>query len=107
MTIHWRYPSSIVTDGIEEQLDLGSLTQIPTDFQVIQVRLETLDESLEEPTIPKVYRDLANLFSPFNANSLSSHRDEDHAIEIEPGKTPPFSLLYIYLSTNSRRSAST
>ncbi len=55
----------------------------------MQVQFETLDESLEEPTIPKVYRDLVNVLSPFNANSLLSHRDEDHAIRVEPGKTPP------------------
>ena len=60
----------------------------------MQVQLETLDEPLEEPTIPKAYRDLADVFSPSNANSLPPHRDEDHAIELEPGKTPPFGPLY-------------
>ena len=60
----------------------------------MQVQLETLDESLEEPTIPKAYRDLADVFSPSNANSLPPHRDEDHAIELEPEKTPPFGPLY-------------
>ncbi len=94
MTIQWWDSSSIVTDNIEELLDLRSLTQIPTGFQVMQVQLETLDESLEEPTIFKAYRDLANVFSPSNANSLPPHRDEDYAIELEPGKTPPFSPLY-------------
>ncbi len=55
MTIQWRDSSSTVTDCIEELLDLGSLTQISADFQVMQVQLETLDESLEEPTILKAY----------------------------------------------------
>ncbi len=94
MTIQWRDSSSTVTDSIEKPLDLGSLIQIPADFQVMQVQVETLDESLEEPTISKGYRDLANVFSPSNANSLPSHRDEDHAIELEPGKTSPFGPLY-------------
>ena len=94
MTIQWRDSSSTVTDSIEEPLDLGSLTQIPADFQVMQVQLETLDESLEEPTIPKAYRDLANVLLPSNANFLPSHRDEHHAIELDTGKTPPFSPLY-------------
>ena len=79
---------------MEEPLDLGSLTQIPADFQVMQVQLETLDEPLEEPTIPKAYRDLADVFSPSNANSLPPHRDEDHAIELEPEKTALFGPLY-------------
>ena len=94
MTIKWRDSSSTVTDSIEESLDLGSPIQISADFQVMQVQLETLNESLEEPTIPKAYRDLADVFSPSNANSLPPHRDEDHAIELEPGKTPPFGPLY-------------
>ncbi len=80
MTIQWRDSSSTVTDSLEEPLDLGSLTQIPADFQVMQVQLETLDESLKEPTIPKAYRDLAVVFSPSDANSLPINRDEDHAI---------------------------
>ena len=75
-------------------MDLGSLIQIPVDFQVMQVQLDTLDESLEEPTIPKKYRNLANVFSPSNANSLPPHRDEDHTIELELGNTPPFCPLY-------------
>ncbi len=58
------------------------------------MQLETLDESLEEPTIPKAYRNLATVFSPSNANSPPPHRDEDHAIELEPGKIPLFGLLY-------------
>ncbi len=37
MTIQWRDSSSTVTDSIEEPLDLGSLIQIPADFQVMQV----------------------------------------------------------------------
>ncbi len=60
----------------------------------MQVQLETLDEPLEEPTIPKAYRDLADVFSQSNANSLPPHLNEDHAIELEPGKTPPFRPLY-------------
>ncbi len=94
MTIKWRDSSSNVTDGIEEPLDLGSLIQISADFQVMQVQLETLDESLEEPNIPKAYRNLVNVFSPSNANFLPPHRDEDHAIELEPGKTSLFGPLY-------------
>ncbi len=45
MTIQWRDSSSTVTDSMEEPLDLGSLTQIPAHFQVMQVQLETLDKS--------------------------------------------------------------
>ncbi len=93
MTIHWRDSISTVTDSIEKLLDLKSLTQIPTDFQVMKMQLETLDDFLKEPTIHKVYRDLAKIFLLSNANSLPPHRDEDHAIGLEPGKIPPFGPL--------------
>ena len=53
MSIQLQDSSSTVTDNMEEPLDLRSVIQIPADFQVMQVQLETLDESLEEPTIPK------------------------------------------------------
>ncbi len=59
----------------------------------MQMQLETLDESLEESMIPKAYKDLANIFSPSNADSLPPHRDEALEIELESGKTPPFSPL--------------
>ncbi len=94
MTIQCRDSSPTVTDSMEEPLDLGSLTQIPADFQVMQVQLERLDEPLAEPNIPKVYRDLVDVFSPSNANFLPPHRDEDHAIDLKPEKTPPFGLIY-------------
>ncbi len=79
---------------MDELLHLGSLTQIPADFQVMQVQLERLDETLEEPTIPKAYRDLANIFSSSNANSLSLHPEEDYEIDLESEKTPPFGPFY-------------
>ena len=107
MTIQWRDSSSTVTDSIEKPLDLWSFISIPADFQVMQVQLETLEDSLEEIPIPKAYRDLAKIFSPSNANFLPQHRDEDHVIELQPGKIPLFGPLYNLSSTNSSRSAST
>ena len=110
MTIYWRDSSSTITDSIEEQLEIGFLTQIPTDSQVMQVQLEKLDEFLEEPTITKAYRGLANVFSPSNANSLLQYQDENHTIDIQLsgnlGKHLHSVYSITYLSTNSRRSAS-
>ncbi len=94
MTIHWWDSSFTVTDSIEGKLDLGTLTQIPTDFQVMQVQLETLDESLEEPTIPKAYKDLANVFLPSNANFEPWQWNEENSIEMKNKKTPLFGPLY-------------
>ncbi len=94
ITIQWRDSSSIVTNSMVEPLDLGSFIQIAADFQEMRVQLETLDEFMEEPTILKAYKDLADVFSPSNANSLPSHWDKNHAIELEPRETPPFCLFY-------------
>ena len=94
MSIQCRNSSSTVTDSLSEPLDLESLSPFPADFRVMQIQLDELDESLEDLLIPKAYRDLANVFSLAKANSLPPHRDEDHAIELEPGKTPPFGPLY-------------
>ncbi len=58
------------------------------------MQLETSDKSWEDRIISKTYRERANFFSPSNANFLPPHRYEDHAIELEPGKTPPFGWLY-------------
>ncbi len=60
----------------------------------MQVQLETFDESLEVPTISKIYIDLANVFLPPNKYSLPSHWDEDHAIELEHEKPPLFGPVY-------------
>ena len=43
-----------MTDSIEELFDFGSFIQIPTDFQVMQVQLEGLDQFLEESSILQV-----------------------------------------------------
>ena len=58
------------------------------------MQLETLDESLEEPTILKSFQYLVNIFSPFNANCLPRDRDENHEIKLKPGETPTFDPLY-------------
>ncbi len=60
----------------------------------MEVQLGTMDEFLEELTIPKAYRDRTKFFSTSNANFLSPHRDEDYAIRLKPRKTPPFGLFY-------------
>lgn len=58
------------------------------------MQLETLDESLEEQTILKIYKNLANVFLSSNANFLPLYRDEEHEIELIPEKTPSFGPLY-------------
>ncbi len=61
---------------------------------MMQMKLETLDEFLEEPIIPKVYRDLVSIFTLSNANSLPIHQDKDYAIKLDVWKTFFLGLLY-------------
>ncbi len=45
------------------------------------MKLEILDEFLENPTILKVYRDLKSVFLQLKASFLSQHWNDDYAIE--------------------------
>ena len=96
MTIQWRDSSSTVPNSIEEPLELWSLIQIPADFQVMQLQLKTLDGSLEELTLIKVYGDLVNAFSLSNSNFLPPHSDKEERSPNRAGmrKTTPFGPLY-------------
>ena len=64
------------------------------------MQLKTLNKSLEDLIIPKVYKNLRNVFSQSNANSLPSYWDEDHTIELDPGKTLFFVSFTIFLRIN-------
>ena len=46
------------------------------------------------PFIPEEYHDLIDVFEKKNADKLASHCDYDIKIELEPGKTLFFGLLY-------------
>ena len=59
--------------------------------------------SLSEPSneeeelrraIPREYHDFLDVFSKSEADSLPPHRPYDHAIELEPGTTPPHGPIY-------------
>ncbi len=94
ITIQWRDFCFSVTDTIDKLLDLNFLYQIQINFREIKVQLETSDEFLEDLIIFNTYRDLRNLFSQSSANYLLLYQDENHAIELEPGKAPFFGLFY-------------
>jgi hypothetical protein len=44
--------------------------------------------------LPEELKDYADVFSPKEAEKLPSHRNYDHNIRLQEGKTPPFGLLY-------------
>lgn len=65
MIIQWRDFSFTVINSIEKLLDLQFFTQISTNFQLMKVQFEKLDKYLEKSTIPKEYKNLANIFLLF------------------------------------------
>lgn len=50
--------------------------------------------TVPENAIPPEYTEFAHIFSEEEASILAPHRDHDHAIEVEPGTTPPLRPLY-------------
>ena len=44
--------------------------------------------------IPEEYREFTKVFSKEEADKLPPHREYDHRIPIEEGKTPPFGPIY-------------
>lgn len=52
------------------------------------------DEIKLEEHVPEAYRDFADVFSDVEADALPPHREHDHSIDIEPGKTPPCEPIY-------------
>ena len=97
----WRnlHPSQAPSRDHEE-VTLESLTENLRSLglhQVMQVRLELLKDSEMEAIpiqIPGAYSDLAEVFSEVEASTLPPHRDEDHVIDLEAGKVPPFGPIY-------------
>ncbi len=94
MTIQWQESSFIITNIMDDPLDLNSLCKIQTNFQVMQVQIKTSDESSNDHIISTVYRDLICVLSQSNTNSLPQYQDENHALEVVPGKTLFFALDY-------------
>ena len=60
----------------------------------IEKALETKKETDPATKLPPEYRNLLNIFSRRNADTLPPYRPYDYRIEVEPGKTPSFSPLY-------------
>ena len=56
----------------------------------------TRQELLEK--VPKEYHSMIDVFMKRDANTLLEHRDKDHSIQLEEGKSPPFVQNYRPLS---------
>jgi hypothetical protein len=69
--------------------------------QLFTVIIKDIDRYLQnasppEPRdlLPEELKDYADVFSPKEAEKLSPHRNYDHNIRLQKGKTPPFGPLY-------------
>ncbi|THC87561.1 hypothetical protein EYZ11_012993 [Aspergillus tanneri] len=57
----------------------------------IRVGSATIGEGVR---IPAIYKEFEDVFSEENAGILPAHADHDHAIDIQPGKEPPYRPIY-------------
>ena len=53
--------------------------------------------------VPKKYHNMINVFMKRNADMLPKHQDEDHSIQLEEGKNPPFVQNYRPLSDQENK----
>ena len=44
--------------------------------------------------VPKEYHSMIDVFMKYDADTLPEHQDEDHSIQLEEGKSPPFVRNY-------------
>jgi hypothetical protein len=69
--------------------------------QLFTVIIEDINRYLQNTSPPEPrnllseeLKDYADVFSPKEAEKLPPHRNYDHNIRLQEGKTPPFGLLY-------------
>ena len=75
------------------------------EFHESKIRLNTgyttsiadTEETPDTSGILIYYTDFLHVFSEEEAGILASHSDYDHGIDIEPGKSPPLKLIYLFL----------
>src|SRR5260370_1197272 len=76
--------------------------QIPSKFPFFNSVLVTLEISCHVPgtfeyiksQVPEKYHGFINVFIDKEVTQLPPHQDQDIAIELEEGKTPPFGPIY-------------
>jgi hypothetical protein len=71
------------------------------NYQLFTVIIKDIDRYLQNASpskprdlLPEKLKDYASVFSPKKAKKLLPHRNYDHNIRLQEGKTPPFEPLY-------------
>ncbi len=67
---------------------IGSVRFLETEEGDMEVEIDHVNR------IPWQYKEFRNVFNGTYADSLPPHRSFDHAIDLQPGKEPPFGPLY-------------
>lgn len=96
--IHSRFPSShpqaIVCSGIIEPDSCSARSAIPEpDSPEVNLALSAKYADLR-PKVPDTYHVYLDVFSKSNGTTLSLRRPYDHKIDLEPGTTSLFGLIY-------------
>ena len=79
---------------------LARLSRKP-NHEIFAVSVKDVEQALAPKTytdpakkLPQQYHEFLDVFSRKEADTLPEHRQYDHRIELEPGKTPPYGPLY-------------
>ena len=87
-------PKSCHKHGVLKPLIISSLSA--SSISTTLTESEPLSNSPSEDftKLPAYYHDLVEVFSKKKADKLPVHRMYDHAIDLEPGTTPPYGPIY-------------
>ena len=111
----WRYPTedefsvewdeSILTDASVEPIQIGSVVYAPgiprmtpkgqwQPVQQLKCFISAVSGSSLREQLPERYHRFLELFEPSTAKKLPVRSRWDHAIDLEPGKEPPWGPVY-------------
>ena len=90
-TDQWRY--GCAPEGVRVREPRDFLKDLKGERRIFAVTL-TRDVSAEESQLPEEFRPKAGVFEYKDIASLKRPEGVDHAIDLEPGKRPPFRPLY-------------
>jgi Reverse transcriptase (RNA-dependent DNA polymerase) len=96
-TYKWRYKLDKTNIRIDTYQRFQKRTKNADIYAVVEVNsliYSTLSDKLSTDHLPCSLQDYLDVFSPTNAEELADHRDIDLAIELQPGKEPPYGPIY-------------
>ena len=82
---------------LDRALDTGSVNDLreqQTTFRCGNAAIVVDKNTDPREILPQRYHEFLDVFSRAKANTLPPHRDDDHSIDLLPGRQPPYSKIY-------------